>query len=123
MDPKNPYELTPEDIAAVEELRKEKYATWEWNYGTSPACTVLRKRRIEGCGTVEAHILLDGSRIRGLKLLGDFFSTMEPEPLENRLTGCRLDAEDCAAALAGCHVSDYISGLSNAGLIEILCDL
>ena len=117
------YELTPEDIAAVEELRKEKYATWEWNYGTSPACTVLRKRRIEGCGTVEAHILLDGSRIQRLKLLGDFFSTMEPEPLENRLTGCRLDAEDCAAALAGCHVSDYISGLSNAGLIEILCDL
>ena len=117
------YELTPEDIAAVEELRKTRYATWEWNYGTSPACTVLRKRRIEGCGTVEAHILLDGGRIQDLKLLGDFFSTIEPEPLENKLIGCRLDAEDCAAALAGFQVSDYISGLDQTGLIAILCDL
>ena len=27
------YPLTPDDLAAVEKLRAERYATWEWNYG------------------------------------------------------------------------------------------
>ena len=42
-NPGEEYPLTPDDLAAVEKLRAERYATWEWNYGKSPACTMLRR--------------------------------------------------------------------------------
>ena len=35
-NPGEEYPLTPDDLAAVEKLRAERYATWEWNYGKSP---------------------------------------------------------------------------------------
>ncbi|HBL75560.1 MAG: hypothetical protein A2W90_05380 [Bacteroidetes bacterium GWF2_42_66] len=33
---KKTYELTEQDIAAIEALRDEKYVTWDWVYGYSP---------------------------------------------------------------------------------------
>lgn len=117
------YELTSQDIAAVETLCRQRYATWEWNYGSSPACSMIRKRRIEGCGTVEAHILLDGGCIRKMKICGDFFCTLEPEDLAEKLVGCRLDEKQCLEALRSCAVSDYITGLSNTDFVRLICDL
>lgn len=45
-----PYALTQADIAAVEAIKRERYDRWEWNYGVSPPCDLLRRRRVEGCG-------------------------------------------------------------------------
>jgi len=39
------YVLTPEDIAAVNKLVEEKYGTWEWNFGKSPAYNYERAIR------------------------------------------------------------------------------
>lgn len=39
------YELTPEDLIAVNRIRDEKYATWDWNYSRSQA----NKTRLPDC--------------------------------------------------------------------------
>ena len=57
--PMEPYTLTEADIAAVEAIKRDRYDRWEWNYGISPPCDLLRRRRVEGCGMVEAHIHLE----------------------------------------------------------------
>ncbi|MDO4973753.1 MAG: lipoate--protein ligase [Eubacteriales bacterium] len=116
------YRFTAEDLAAIETLRRERYASWDWNFGASPACTLLRRRRFEGCGTVEAHIDLKHGRIRGLRFLGDFFSAEEPEGLAKRFIGLRPEREDCAAALAGAEVSRYFLGLRDEDLLALLCE-
>ena len=72
------YRLSDEDLAAIERLRENRYARWDWNYGKSPECTLLRRRRFEGCGTVEAQLLLENGRIAALRFQGDFFSLDEP---------------------------------------------
>lgn len=41
------YVLTEEDLKAVRTLMKEKYSTWEWNYGESPAFEVEKARDIQ----------------------------------------------------------------------------
>ena len=64
--------LTPDDLAAVEKLRAERYATWEWNYGRSPACTMLRRRRVDGCGLIEAYITVEHGLISVVVLQGGF---------------------------------------------------
>ena len=118
--PMEPYALTETDIAAVEAIKRERYDRWEWNYGVSPPCDLLRRRRVEGCGMVEAHIHLEEGRIAGLAFFGDFFSAVEPEELARRLLGCPLRREDLLARLEGVKVSRYFSGLTAEGLADIL---
>lgn len=119
--PMERYELTAEDIEAVEELRRERYGTWAWNYGASPAGTLIRRRRVEGCGTVEAHLLVEKGVITAVSFRGDFFSAVEPEALEGRLMGARPVREDFEEALEGVEVSQYFSGMDRETFLEILC--
>ena len=119
--PMEEYTLTAADIAAVEELRAQRYNTWEWNYGASPACSILRRRRVEGCGTVEAYIQVDKGCITALQFRGDFFSTVEPEALAKRFIGMRPAEEGYRAALDGVDAGLYFTGLDNDTLLDILC--
>lgn len=116
-----PYTLSAEDLAAVEVLRERRYNTWEWNYGASPACTILRRRRVEGCGTVEAYIQADKGRITAMEFRGDFFSTVEPEMLARRFIGLRPAEEDYRTALERVDAGAYFTGLDTAALLDILC--
>ncbi|MCF8405699.1 MAG: lipoate--protein ligase [Bacteroidales bacterium] len=40
------YDLNDEDIAQIESLVKDKYSTWEWNYGYSPPFTFIHQLKI-----------------------------------------------------------------------------
>ena len=105
----------------MEELRRERYSTWSWNYGRSPACTLLRRERFDGCGLVEAHISLDHGIIQSIQFPGDFFSTVEPEELAGRLAGQPLTLEACTLALGGADVGQYFMGLDQPRLLKLLC--
>ena len=120
--PGTEYRFTAEDLAAIEALRFSRYACWDWNFGASPPCTLLKQRRFEGCGSVEAHIDLEHGRIRSLCFRGDFFSAAEPEELAARFTGLRPEREDYAAALAGTDISRYFLGLDREGLLSLLSE-
>ena len=116
------YELTDGDIAAIEEIRKQRYATREWNYGFCEEGALIRKRRIEGCGTVEAHITLKEDLISGITFRGDYFSTLPPEELSSLFLGLPLVEGALLAALDGHRAGDYITGLENEKLAALLCD-
>ena len=111
----------PGDLAAIGLLKEQRYDSWDWNYGASQECTLLKRRRFEGCGTVEARLLLDGGRIVSLSFRGDFFSLEDPEALAARLAGLRPEREDLAAALEHLDVSRYFLGLGREELLLLLC--
>ena len=117
------YELTDEDMAAIREIQMGRYAQWEWNYGFAQPDALIRKRRIEGCGTVEAYISLKNNLITELTLRGDYFSTVSPEELTLSLVGLPLAEGAIRYQLQNIAVSDYITGLENEELIALLCDL
>lgn len=121
-NPGTEYRFTPADLAAIETLRRERYDTWEWNYGASPPCTLLRRQRFEGCGSVEAHLDVEHGIIRSLRFLGDFFSAAEPDELAARFVGLRPEREAYAAALEGVDVSRYFLGLDREDLLALLAD-
>lgn len=121
--PMEPYTLTRSDVAAVEAIKQSRYDRWEWNYGVSPPCDLLRRRRVEGCGLVEAHIRLVEGRVAGISFFGDFFSAAEPEELADLLRGCPLREEELRKRLKGADVSRYFAGLTGDGLAGILLDL
>ena len=120
-NPGEAYPLTQDDLAAVEKLRAERYATWDWNYGFSPVCTMLRRRRVDGCGMIEAYITVEHGKIAALSFKGDFFSASEPDELAAHFVGCTPDRAGYEKALGDVDVSRYFAGLQKDELIDILC--
>ncbi len=118
--PGSEYVPTAEDDAAVDALCAERYLSYDWNYGASPECTLLRRARVEGCGTVEAYLTVEHGAIAKLAFRGDFFSIDEPEALAERLTGVRLEEEALTEALRGTEVSRYFTGLTNEAFLALL---
>lgn len=116
------YELTDRDIDAIEEIKSQRYATREWNYGCCEEGALIRKKRIEGCGTIEAHITLKNDLISNITFRGDYFSTLPPEELAILLLGLPLVEDALLCALDGHCAGDYITGLKNGELAALLCD-
>ena len=121
-NPGEEYVFTEADLAAIERLKQERYGTWEWNYGFSPQCTLLKKARIEGCGTVEAYLTVTHGTIEKAEFHGDFFSVKEPEQLARRLTGCRPEREDYEKALEGVNPAEYFAGITRERFLDLLTE-
>lgn len=119
-NPGEPYVFSEADRQAIEAIRRQRYACWDWNYGRSPAGSMEKKRRIEGCGTVSAFLSTDRGRIRTLNFRGDFFSTLEPDGLAERLIGMELREDALRAALADLDPGPYLHGMSKDALIQFL---
>ena len=120
--PGRAWTFSEEDRAAIEELCRTRYRTWEWNVGVSPASSLIRRRRFEGCGSVEARIQMEHGRIVSLRFVGDFFSAEEPDPLEKKLVGLPLERTALARALEGLDVSRFFLGIETPQLLELLCE-
>ena len=112
-----PYTLTEEDLAAVRKLRNEKYATWAWNYGCSPAYDMRREMKFPA-GLVTAHLSAEGGKIKAVRFYGDFFGG-ELGELEGAMAGLPLD-EHLTDALEALRVGDYMSGITAEELSRLL---
>lgn len=77
---------------------RERYRSWEWNYGQKLPFTVSWEDRLDlGCFRIEAEV--EHGIIRQAKVWTDAMDWQLPERLEGALTGARLDrAELCRKA-------------------------
>lgn len=119
--PGTAYPLTLKDLTEIEQLKLRRYDTWDWNYGRSPAGTLFRRRRIEGCGSIEVYLDLDHGLIRQIGFRGDFFSAADPADLGQLLAGCRPERPALEAVLAGVDVGRYFMGLDIKTFLDLLC--
>src|SRR5690606_4934124 len=78
------YEFTEDDLAAIQKIRNEKYATWEWNFGRSPEYNFTQGMRSEG-GVIELHLDVEKGIIRKAQITGDFFHIKGIAPIEEAL--------------------------------------
>lgn len=82
--------LSPDQLASIDLLAAEKFRSWDWIYGHSPA-TTFQSRRKFACGTVEAHYTLTHGVFSALRFTGDFLGGLPAEELSARLLGRRPD--------------------------------
>ena len=116
------YTFSPEELAAVEEIKKNRYDRWEWNYGASPAYDIVKKRRVEGVGSIEVHADVKSGVLERLCFYGDFFGRKDPALLAARLIGVSMRHEDVMARLNEADVGAYFAGLSADLLAGIMVD-
>lgn len=113
------YQLTDADQAAVDTLAKEKYSTWDWNWGRSPACDVQKRRRYP-FGGVELAMQVKGGVIKDAYITGDFFGNGEIADLQDKLKNVPLQKAAMEKALGGIDVGAYISGMDRDTMVELL---
>ncbi|WP_352399077.1 lipoate--protein ligase [Anaerotignum sp.] len=119
-NPVETYDLTQGDIEAIEKIKEERYAQWDWNYGKSPEYTVQKERRIDGCGKIEAHMNTKEGKIVEVKFYGDFFGVCDHIEVSEALKGWELKKETLQKALENIEIEKYFHGLSKEQFIDIL---
>lgn len=112
-------ELTKEDLEAVDNLKKQKYDTWEWNYGRSPAADVVNRKRFDG-GTVEVHLSAEHGCITGVKFYGDFLSRKSLDAVIASLIGKPLRRNDVSEALSQFSMEDFFGQISREDIVDLI---
>jgi len=114
-----PYQLTKDDQEAITALRLEKYSTWDWNYGFSPAYDLKREEKFL-CGLITIYLQVKQGCISGIKIYGDFFGSKDISELEDALTGVKIEESAIVAVLDKLDIGSYIKGLEAGQLIGLI---
>ena len=110
------YVLGAVQTADIEKLAKEKYATWEWNYGKAADYSYKNAKRFSS-GTVELNLDIKNGVIERCKISGDFLALTGVEGLENAVIGRRADRNELKQALVAFDFSRYY-GISLEDFLE-----
>lgn len=113
------YKLSETDLAHIQQLTDEKFATWEWNYGRSPKATLVHSARL-ACGTVEIHLTLAENRIASCRFGGDFLGNLPASDVEKALTGIPYEVNEIRKCLSKLEISRYFDRVSADNLLEMM---
>jgi len=113
------YILNDKDINAIAALKENRYDTWAWNWGASPACDMTFSARVEGCGRIEFRFRVEKGYVAEAVLYGDFFSAGDPQTLARCFVGHPATPDGFKVAAEQSDIS-CISGLTKQALLEIL---
>jgi len=111
------YTFTVDDIAAIQKLRDEKYATQEWNFGESPDYNFRKAIRTNG-GVIEMNLEVSKGIIEAVKIYGDFFAEKDIRDVEAALVGIAHNEPAILSALQPLKVEQYFKNITEADLLE-----
>lgn len=103
--------LTEDELAAIRQLKAEKYDTWDWNYGRSPAYSTVYRHRWPS-GLLEAYLSVKDGKIVSIAFRGDFLSVYAPDILETALSGCAYQEASISHALQSLPVERCLGGIT-----------
>jgi len=116
--PVQEYKLTEKEQQAVETLRREKYLTWEWNYGQSPAFNQVKSGRF-ACGGIEVRLFVEKGLIQECSIYGDFFSNKELSELIEAIRGTKHERAALEKVLAGQDLKGYFGPITLDELLSL----
>lgn len=110
------YEFTEADKQKIQQLRDEKYATHEWNFGKSPEYSFKKAIRTQG-GLLEMNLEVKGGVIEAAKIYGDFFSEKGIEDVEKALAGVRHEEAELRKVLSQLPLEKHFRNIGADELI------
>ena len=103
--------LIPDEIKIIDNISKNKYSTWEWNFGKSPEYELKRKIKTKG-GIVQAFTDVKDGKIRDVCFYGDFFGMEEPNLLAKKIIGTEHSKEALKLVLSNSNINNYFNNVT-----------
>ncbi|MCT2535593.1 lipoate--protein ligase [Aquibacillus koreensis] len=113
------YKLTEEDWKNINELSKERYQQWDWNYGKSPKFNVKHSHKFDA-GLVDVRLDVEKGVIKNFKIYGDFFGVGDVSEIEQKLINTRYERQAMEEALRDVEVSHYLGRISREDFINLI---
>ena len=102
-------------------LSREKYRSWEWNFGRAPAFHIRRSSRTPS-GYLETMIAVEGGCVVGIRFGKNINGIGHAAQLERRLMGIPYHREAIRTQLSGVDLRRFGTTLTEKQLVEHLCD-
>lgn len=113
------YKLSEKDWDSINQISKDRYQQWEWNFGHSPKFNIQKTQRFP-FGQIDARIEVHNGEIQQVKLFGDFLGLRDVGDVEFKLVGVRYDKPHLQEALENIELKDYLGGLTAQELAAFL---
>ena len=113
------YEFTQEDLKKIQQIRDEKYATWEWNFGYSPKYNFSNGMRTPG-GTLEMYMDVSKGMIKEVRIHGDFFHIKDIIPIEEALKNNKHEEKAIRDVLKQFNLKEYFSNITEDDLVAVM---
>lgn len=110
------HDLSDRDLAGIEALMQEKYATRDWNVGYSPEYAFHHITRTPG-GNLEIMMDVQDGLIKDVKIYGDFFSKRDIGDIENAVRGVSHEVDVIKEALKTYPIGDYFANVTLDDLV------
>lgn len=114
-----PYEFTLEDLDKIEAIKKEKYETWEWNFGYSPNYNFTQGVKTDG-GLLEMNMNVKKGIIEEVKIQGDFFHVRDIAEIEEALADTPHEEQKIREVLSRFDLAQYFKGISADDLVAAM---
>lgn len=105
------YEFSDKDLKEIHRIAKNRFETWEWNYGKSPNYKYLNSVKYPS-GVIEYYLDVENGKISNVSIYGDFFGEKNIAELEERLLGVKYNMKDLQDRLQNVNIDEYILGIS-----------
>jgi lipoate---protein ligase len=113
------YVLTEEDWANIQELSKERYQNWNWNYGKSPKFNLQHSHRFP-VGQIDVRLEVNKGMIENCKIYGDFFGVGNVEDIEDKLAGTKYERKEIVRVLEGVYIQHYFGNVTKEEFVELV---
>jgi lipoate---protein ligase len=113
------YVLTEEDWANIQELSKERYQNWNWNYGKSPKFNLQHSHRFP-VGQIDVRLEVNKGMIENCKIYGDFFGVGNVEDIEDKLAGTKYERKEIVRVLEGVDIQHYFGNVTKEEFVELV---
>lgn len=118
-EPFEEYKLSDEHLENIDRLCKNKYNTWEWNYGQSPDFNWKNYKRYPS-GSIDIRLEIKSGIITNVKIYGDFFATKDVSELEELLKNNQYEKSKITKTISEIEISDYLGNISTDDFLELL---
>ena len=115
------YTLNKQDINEINKIKKDKFESWDWNYGKNPVFNINRWKRFNG-GRVDFKLDIKNGIIKTCVIEGDFFLSGDISEIENAFVNCKYVKKDISKLLDDINVNSYFYKITKEDLLECIID-